>query len=163
MIMYRITYGLMTSQPQLFFTQPLSVQEATPCATYHHTVGLTLTGAPFFHPGYAFGTSCRSMSSQRQPWRPSREGCPVTIRCNRGMLLLVFKLLLTRPQMHLVHIHSLPLLTHPMVGNQNGSFQRKYAFPVPFAGKNGSSRRKVIFWLRVCLNVRFYMLCRIFS
>ena len=87
--------ALLTSQPQHFFTQPLSVQEATPCATYHHTVGPTLTGAPFFHPGYAFGTSCRSMSSQRQPWRPSREGCPVTIRCNRGMFLPVFKSLLT--------------------------------------------------------------------
>ena len=68
-----------------FFIQPLSVQEATPCAINHHTVGPTLTGAPFSHPGYVFGTSCRSMSSQRHPWRLSREGCPVTIRCNRGM------------------------------------------------------------------------------
>ena len=50
-MMYRITYGLMTSQPQLFITQPLSVQEATPCATYHHTVGPTLTGAPFYPSG----------------------------------------------------------------------------------------------------------------
>ena len=30
------------------------------------------------------------------------------------------------------------------VGNQNGSFRRKYAFPVPIGGKNGSSRRKMV-------------------
>ena len=30
------------------------------------------------------------------------------------------------------------------VGNHNGFFQRKYAFPVPFEGKNDSSRRKAI-------------------
>ena len=49
------------------------------------------------------------------------------------------------------------------VGNQNGSFRRKYAFPVPFGGRNGSSRRKSIFCLRVCLKVRFYLLFRVFS
>ena len=31
------------------------------------------------------------------------------------------------------------------VDNQNGSFRRKYAFPVPLGGRNGSSQRKVIF------------------
>ena len=30
------------------------------------------------------------------------------------------------------------------VGNQNGSFQRKYAFPVPFGGRDGSFQRKLI-------------------
>ena len=30
------------------------------------------------------------------------------------------------------------------VGNQNGSFRRKYAFSVPFGGRNGSSRRKMV-------------------
>ena len=30
------------------------------------------------------------------------------------------------------------------VGNQNGSFRRKCAFPVPFGGKDGSSRRKMV-------------------
>ena len=49
------------------------------------------------------------------------------------------------------------------VGNQNGSFWRKCEFPVPFGGRNGSSRRKVIFWLRVCLKVMFYLLFRVFS
>ena len=30
------------------------------------------------------------------------------------------------------------------VGNQNGSFQRKYAFPVPFGGRDGSFQRKLV-------------------
>ena len=30
------------------------------------------------------------------------------------------------------------------VGNQNGSFRRKYAFPVPFGGRNGASWRKMV-------------------
>ena len=29
------------------------------------------------------------------------------------------------------------------VGNQNGSFQRKYASPVPFGGRDGSFQRKL--------------------
>ena len=33
---------------------------------------------------------------------------------------------------------------HPTVGNQNGSFQRKYAFPVPFGGRDGSFQRKLV-------------------
>ena len=31
------------------------------------------------------------------------------------------------------------------VGNENGSFQRKYAFPVPFGGRDGSFQRKLEF------------------
>ena len=34
--------------------------------------------------------------------------------------------------------------TWSTVGNQNGSFRRKYAFPVPFGGRNGSSPRKMV-------------------
>ena len=30
------------------------------------------------------------------------------------------------------------------VGNQNGSFQRKYAFPIPFGGRDGSFQRKLV-------------------
>ena len=30
------------------------------------------------------------------------------------------------------------------VGNQKGSFQRKYAFPIPFGGRDGSFQRKLV-------------------
>ena len=85
---------LLTSQLHLFFIQPLSGHEGTPCATYNHSVEPTIIGAPSFHQGYAFGTIYQSVSSQRQPWRPSREGCQVTTRYNWGMFLSVFKSLL---------------------------------------------------------------------
>ena len=100
---------LLTPQIHLFFIQPLAVQEATQCATYHHTVDSTLTGAPFFYPGYAFVTSCWSTSSQNQPRGPSREGCPITTRYNRGIVypfLNHFNQFLTTPQKHLVNMHS---------------------------------------------------------
>ena len=64
-------------------------------------------GAPSFHQGYAFGTSYQSVSSQRQPWRPSRECCPVTTWYNWGMFypfLNRFYQFLTTPQMHHVYI-----------------------------------------------------------
>ena len=64
------------------------------------------------------------------------ESCPYNVyRKDRtldggGVMLLIHK-----------DISHMPITT---VGNQNGSFRRKYAFPVPFGGKNGSSRRKMM-------------------
>ena len=41
-------------------------------------------------------------------------------------------------------VESQQIQVYYTVGNQNGSFRRKYAFPVPFGGRNGSSRRKMV-------------------
>ena len=42
------------------------------------------------------------------------------------------------------------------VGNQNGSFQRKCALPVPFGGRDGSFRRKTSVSSWLCLEKRFF-------
>ena len=48
--------------------------------------------------------------------------------------------------LHSIYSKTLYIVKHnnTTVGNQNGSFRRKYAFPVPFGGRNGSSRRKMV-------------------
>ena len=56
----------------------------------------------FFPLGYVFGTSCQGPSSQRQPWRPSREGWLVTFSQQRNVFIRFF-IVLTVPQTHLVN------------------------------------------------------------
>ena len=107
----RLHMALLTSQLQLIFIQPLSVHESTPCAIYHHTVEPTLTGASSSHQGYAFWTSCRSLSSQRQHWslqghlqgRAARSLLDAIEECFI-LFLNRFNHFLTTPQMHLVNI-----------------------------------------------------------
>ena len=89
-MVYRITYGLIDISATTLLHQATLSTRGNSMRYLPPYCRTDIYRCSFFRPGYAFGTSCRIISSQRQPWRPSREGRPVTMRCNRGMFLPVF-------------------------------------------------------------------------
>ena len=102
--------ALLTFLLLLFFIQPLSVYEGTPCATYNHTVELTLIGAPSFHQGYALepaaGVRRLSANLGDLQGRAARSLLDTTEECFYLFLNRFYQFIITTPQMHLVNSQS---------------------------------------------------------